>query len=74
MSEDIQYQSVTVDVPADRVAEFHHMFGRFLAGDMRRGRGGRGGHHRGPHGHRHGHGCAGRRPDTEAAHGETAEA
>ena len=28
---DTQYQQVTVDVPEDRVAEFHAFFGRFLA-------------------------------------------
>ncbi len=58
-----QYQPVTVDVPEDRVAEFHAFFARFLAGRTGRGRGGR---HSGHHG-RHGHGpvraarCAGRR-------------
>ena len=47
------YQQVTVDVPEDRLAEFHAFFGRFLAGGSRRGR--RGGyrrHHRGAHGRR----------------------
>jgi hypothetical protein len=46
-------QQVTVDVPEDRVAEFHAFFARFLAG--RGGRGRRGGHrrhHRGVHGRR----------------------
>ena len=38
-----QYQQVTVDVPEDRVAEFHAFFARFLAGRARR-------HHRGRHG------------------------
>lgn len=47
------YQQVTVDVPEDRLAEFHAFFGRFLAGGSRRGRrGGYGRHHRGPHGRR----------------------
>jgi hypothetical protein len=58
------YQQVTVDVPEDRVAEFHAFFGRFLA--ARRGRGRRGGYgrqHRGGHGHR----CAERREATEHA-------
>lgn len=57
------YQQVTVDVPEDRVAEFHAFFGRFLAG--RRGRGRRGGYgrqHRGVHGRR----CSGRREATES--------
>ena len=47
------YQPVTVDVPEDRVAEFHAFFGRFLAG--RRGPGRRGGHGR-QHGGVHGGG------------------
>ncbi len=48
-----QYQTVTVDVPEERVAEFHAFFARFLAGPTGRGRRGRhGGGHRGPgHGH-----------------------
>ena len=61
------YQQVTVDVPEDRVAEFHAFFGRFLAG--RRGPGRRGGYgrqHRGVHGRR----CSERR---EAAERGTAE-
>ena len=36
-----EYKSVTVDVPADRVAEFHAFFARFLAGRSGRGRRGR---------------------------------
>jgi hypothetical protein len=55
-------QQVTVDVPEDRVAEFHAFFGRFLAG--RRGRGRRGGYgrqHRGVHGRR----CSERREAAE---------
>src|SRR5205807_1879405 len=44
------YQQVTVDVPEDRVAEFHAFFARFLAGRRGRGRrGGSGGQHRGVH-------------------------
>lgn len=61
------YQQVTVDVPEDRVAEFHAFFGRFLAG--RRGRGRRAGYgrqHRGVHGRR----CSERR---EAAERDTTE-
>ena len=56
------YQQVTVDVPEDRVAEFHAFFARFLAG--RRGRGRRGGYgrqHRGVHGRR----CSERREAAE---------
>jgi len=63
------YQPVTVDVPEDRVAEFHAFFGRFLAG--RRGPGRRGGHgrqHRGVHGRR----CSERREAAER--GETEQA
>ena len=70
MPEEIRYQPVTVDVPADRVAEFHFMFGRFLAGETRRGRGPRGRHHRG----QHGHGCAGHRAEAAGERGEVAEA
>jgi hypothetical protein len=57
-----QDKPVTVDVPADRVAEFHAFFARFLAGPRGRGRGGRHGRpHAGRHGRGHGHaaGCAG---------------
>ncbi|MGO9961568.1 MAG: hypothetical protein ACLP50_37280 [Solirubrobacteraceae bacterium] len=46
-----QYKPVTVDVPEDRVAEFHALFARFLGGPRGRRRGGR---HGGPHGGRHG--------------------
>lgn len=61
-----QYQQVTVDVPEDRIAEFHAFFGRFLAGRSGRGRRGRhGGPRRGVHGRR----CAERREATEQ--GET---
>ncbi len=49
-----KYKQVTVDVPEERLAEFHAFFARFLAGRGRRGR--RGEHRR--HGHGHGHGCA----------------
>ena len=56
-----KYQQVTVDVPEDRVAEFHAFFARFLAG--RSGRR----HHRGRHGRpgggRH---CAEHRAEREA--------
>ena len=52
------YKQVTVDVPEERLAEFHAFFARFLAGRGRRGR--RGEHRRHGHGHGHGHGrgCA----------------
>lgn len=50
-----QDKQVTVDVPADRVAEFYAFYARFLAGGTR----GRGGPHRGQR-HGHGHGCRGR--------------
>ena len=52
------YQQVTVDVPEDRVAEFHAFFARFLAG--RRGPGRRGGHGR-PHRGAQGRRCSERR-------------
>ena len=52
-----QYTQVTVDVPEDRLAEFHAFFARFLAGEAGRRRGGRHGRHgHGHHGHR-GRGC-----------------
>jgi len=63
-----QYKPVTVDVPEDRLAEFHAFFSRFLAGPRGRGRGRR---HSGPHGarhehgHRHGRRCAERRETSE---------
>jgi hypothetical protein len=56
-------QQVTVDVPEDRVAEFHAFFGRFLAGRHGRGRRGRYGRsHRGVHGRR----CAEHRDAAES--------
>ncbi len=55
-----KYQQVTVDVPEDRIAEFHAFFGRFLAGRPGRGRRGRPGSH---HHRAHGRGC-GRREET----------
>ena len=56
-----KYQQVTVDVPEERVAEFHAFFARFLAGRGRRGR--RGKHRRHAHGRRHG--CADRHQRVE---------
>ena len=50
-----KYQQVTVDVPEDRIAEFHAFFARFLAGRPVRGRRGRPGRH---HHRAHGRGCA----------------
>jgi hypothetical protein len=66
-----QFKPVTVDVPEDRLAEFHAFYARFLAGPRGRGRGGR---HGRPHGRRHGHGgrCAGRRETSEQS--ETTQA
>ena len=64
-----QYTQVTVDVPQDRVAEFHAFFARFLAGPRGRRRGRRG--HLG-HGHRH-HGCAHRREPSEQHSEERSE-
>jgi hypothetical protein len=56
------YQQITVEVPEDRVAEFHAFFARFLAGRPGRGRRGRygGQHHRG-----HGRRCGERRAGAE---------
>jgi hypothetical protein len=56
-----KYQQVTVDVPEDRIAEFHAFFGRFLAGRPGRGRRGRPGRHHRPHGRD----CGRRREATE---------
>lgn len=59
-----EYKQVTVDVPEERLAEFHAFFARFLAGRGRRGR--RGEHPR--HGHGRRHGCA--HPQERAEHSE----
>jgi hypothetical protein len=56
-----KYQQVTVDVPEERVAEFHAFFARFLAGRARRGT--RGEYRRHARGRRHG--CAHRRERAE---------
>ena len=56
-----EYTQVTVEVPEERLAEFHAFFARFLAGRGRRGR--RGEHRR--HGHGRRHGCAHRREQAE---------
>lgn len=61
------YKQVTVDVPEDRVAEFHAFFGRFLAGRPGRRHRSRHGHlHRGAHGRR----CDGRHGAAEQGPGE----
>ena len=62
-----QYKQVTVEVPEERLAEFHAFFARFLAG---RGRPGRRGEHR-RHGRGRGHGCSDRHERT--ARGEARE-
>ena len=51
-----QYKQVTVDIPEDRLAEFHRFVGRFLAGPSARGRGRHARHHTGPGGRRCGPG------------------
>jgi hypothetical protein len=62
ISSTTQYKPVTVDVPEDRVGEFHAFFARFLAGRTGRGQGRRHGRpHHGRHGHGHGARCATRR-------------
>lgn len=50
-----QDKQITIDVPADRVAEFYAFYGRFLAGFPGRRRGHRGhrGHGCGRHHHEH---------------------
>jgi hypothetical protein len=67
MEANVNYQPVTVEVPEERIAEFHAFFARFLAGRTRRG-------HR-HHGHGHGRGrrCAERRGQTEAQQTDVTE-
>ena len=65
-----QYTQVTVDVPEDRVAEFHAFFARFLAGPGGRPRGGRHGRHGHGHGH-HGRGCGQRSQSAERSEPST---
>ncbi len=76
LTPDPQYTQVTVDVPSDRVAEFHALFGRFLAGPGGRRRGGRHGRRHG-HGHygHHGRGCAerGQRAESSEPSAESTE-
>jgi hypothetical protein len=61
-----QYRPVTVDVPEDRLAEFHAFYAQFLAGPRGRGRGARAGRRHGRR-HEHGHGsrCGERREAAE---------
>jgi hypothetical protein len=64
LNPDSQYTPVTVDVPQDRVAEFHAFFARFLAGP----RGGRRRRRRGRPGLRpHSGGCGRGRDRTQQA-------
>ena len=66
-----KYEQVTVEVPEERLAEFHAFFARFLAGRGRRRRHGE----RGRHGHGRGRGCAHRYEPAERseAHESPAE-
>jgi hypothetical protein len=64
-----QSTQVTVDVPEDRVAEFHAFFARFLAGSSRRRPRGRHGRH--GHGH-HGGGCQHRHERAERSEASAA--
>ena len=66
-----KYQQVTVDVPEERVAEFHAFFARFLAGRGRRGR--RGGYGRHAHGSRRGCGHRHERAEQSEAHEQPTE-
>jgi len=73
ISSTTQYKPVTVDVPEDRLAEFHAFFARFLAGNRGRRQGGRHGRpHGGRHGHGHGRRCAGRGENSERSEPTTA--
>lgn len=58
-----QDKQITIDVPAERVAEFYAFYGRFLAGVPGR----RGGRRDGPH--RHGHRCGGHHGPHHRGHG-----
>jgi hypothetical protein len=64
-----KYKQVTVDVPEERLAEFHAFFARFLAGGGRRAR--QGEYRR--HAHGHGRGCARRHERAAETPGQTAE-
>ena len=68
-SEETPLKQVTVEVPEDRLAEFHVFFGRFLAGwPGRRGRHGRHARHGGRHGH-----CGHRRESEQTGATDVAE-
>jgi hypothetical protein len=62
-------KQITIDVPAERLAEFYGFFSRFLAGEPGRRRRRHGHHGHGP-GHR-GHHCGPRRTEAEAGETET---
>jgi hypothetical protein len=64
-----KYEQVTVEVPEERLAEFHAFFARFLGGRGRRRR--HGDHGRHGHGRGRGRGCAPRHERAER--GETHE-
>lgn len=66
-----KYQQVTVDVPEERLAEFHAFFARFLAGRGRRGR--RGEYLRHGRGRRLGCAHRGERAEQSEAHEGPAE-
>ncbi len=63
ISEPTTYEKVTVDVPEERLAEFHAFFARFLADRGRRRRHGE----RRRHGHGRGRGCAHRHERAEGS-------
>ena len=65
-----KYEQVTVEVPEERLAEFHAFFARFLAGRGRRRR--HAGYGRHGHGRGRGHACA--RRDEGSEQGEAYEA
>jgi hypothetical protein len=72
-SEETNLKQVTVEVPEERLAEFHMFFGRFLAGGLgRRGGPGRRGRH-GRHGHPHRH-CGHHREGEQTPTTDIAEA
>ena len=52
----VQDKQITIDVPADRVAEFYAFYGHFLAGSLRR------------RGRVRGHRCGGRHEAHDAPH------
>jgi hypothetical protein len=65
-------KQITIDVPAERLAEFYAFFSRFLAGEPGRGR--RRHDHHGHHGHgpgHRGHHCGPRRAEAEGRETQT---